>query len=159
MLRRWSAKETSSQRLSAASFIPCPRRSNPPPINCQLAAKINDRAQLPYELVSPLDNLSSWSRTPCSPCLGHNALLGTRQSSNNLASPTSLVLSACGDDIVLVATPLHRSFFATFAKEHFDADITFAASRQISDTFVVGSFHQQVTHGKTGNRQIDAVKR
>ena len=63
------------------------------------------------------------------------------------------------DDIVLVATPLHRSFFATFAKEHFDADITFAASRQISDTFVVGSFHQQVTHGKTGNRQIDAVKR
>ena len=63
------------------------------------------------------------------------------------------------NDIVLIATPFHRSMFTRFAKEHFDADITFVASRQISDTIVAGSFHRKVAHDNTANRQIDAVKR
>ena len=83
-------------------------------------------AAFPFELVSPLDNLASWSniatynlawmqRTPWLDEMKHRFHI------SNLA-----VALYERDDIVLVATKTHKALFTQFVKEHFDADVEFA---------------------------------
>jgi hypothetical protein len=116
-------------------------------------------AALPYELSSPFDNLSSWSGIRLL-SLAWSQRTPWAEEIKRQFGITNLARALCERyDIVLVSTPLHRSLFTTFAREHFNADIAFVPSRQISDSFVAGSFERQATPGNTADRRTDAAQR
>jgi hypothetical protein len=97
-------------------------------------------AALPFERHSPLDNLNVWSHIPLLSltwiqCTPWHEEMKQRFGITNLARAL-----AERKDIVLVATPTHRSLFTTFAKEHFGADVEFVQWRQVGDKFVAGKF-------------------
>ncbi len=110
-------------------------------------------AALPFELVSPLDSLASWSnisflnltwtqRTPWS------EELKRRFDISNLARAIYE-----REDIVLIATETHRLLFAKFAKEHFAAEVEFVPWSQPSTRFVAGRFQRRIPHVDTGSNQ------
>jgi hypothetical protein len=116
-------------------------------------------AALPYELSSPLDNLSSWSQIPLL-SLAWTQRTPWADETKRQFGITDLARALCErDDIVLIATPLHRSLFTTFAKEHFNADITFVPTRQISETCVAGTFQRHPLPGNTADRRTDSSQR
>jgi hypothetical protein len=97
-------------------------------------------AALPYEAISPLDDLQSWSgialvnltwtqRTPW------QETIKRRFGISDLARAMSE-----RDDIVLVASPRHRALFATYAKEHFQTDLEYVNSRTYGEKFAAGRF-------------------
>ena len=85
-------------------------------------------AALPFELLSPLDSLNGWNgislvnltwtqRTPWQDAIKRRFGID------------DLARAICQrDDIVLVATPLHRDLFERFAREHYQAELQFVES-------------------------------
>jgi hypothetical protein len=116
-------------------------------------------AALPYELVSPLDNLRAWSRFPLLSLAWTQRTRWAEETKRRFGF-TDLARAICDrDDIVLIATPLHRDLFTTFAKEHFGADLVFAPTSQIGETCVAGSFHRQAASSTTANRSTGDANR
>jgi hypothetical protein len=100
-------------------------------------------AALPFELVSPLDGLDSWSgvsvlnltwtqRTPWQDDLKRRF---------GISCLARAMFER--DDVVLVATSAHRALFAQFVKEHYRADVEFAGPRQFGTKFAAGRFHRR----------------
>ena len=142
----------SRSRVALASFL----------ADAQAASRklyVSWEATLPYELSSPLDNLNSWSHVPLL-SLAWTQRTPWAEETKRQFGITSLARALCErDDIVLIATPLHRSLFTTFAKEHFNADITFVPTRQISETCVAGTFQRHALPGNTADRRTDPAQR
>jgi hypothetical protein len=97
-------------------------------------------AALPYELVSPLDNLSAW------PTASFLSLAWTQQTAWHEAVKRRFGISDLAhalysrDDIQLIARPAHRKLFAKFAEEHFDVDVEFVPHLEAGHKFTVGKF-------------------
>jgi hypothetical protein len=99
-------------------------------------------AALPFEHVSPLDNLRSWSgasilnltwtqRTPWQESVKHRFGIA------NLAE------ALCNrDDIRLVANQNHRELFVVYAREHFQADLEYSTSSTFGEKLAEGRFHR-----------------
>jgi len=116
-------------------------------------------AAMPFELVSPLDNLRAWSplalvsltwmqRTPW------------QEETKRRFGVSCLARAMCDrDDVVLLATPRHRSLFATFAKQHFSEDIEFVESGRVGQKFVAGHFQRRPHLGDTAERSSAAQAR
>jgi hypothetical protein len=119
---------------------------------------------LPFEFLSPLDNLSSWSGLPLV------NLVWTQRTPWQEATKARFGISnlpeaICQrDDVLLVANRADLDLFETFAKEHFGADVEFVHSRPATDRFVAGRFHQPASFGDdfstgTARGRADATKR
>jgi hypothetical protein len=102
-------------------------------------------AALPYELVSPLDNLKSWAgisvlnltwtqRTPWQESVKR------RFGIVDLARAMSY-----RDDIVLVANEGHRAVFAAFAKERLHVEVEYANDKSYGEKFAAGRFCQRIS--------------
>ncbi len=99
-------------------------------------------ASLPYEQVSPLDNLNAWppasmlslawpQRTPW------HEEVKRRHGITNLARDLYQ-----RDDIELIARPQHHELFVKYALEHYGARVAFEPSLEAGDKFVVGRYEQ-----------------
>jgi hypothetical protein len=110
-------------------------------------------AALPFELVSPLDSLASWSE------LSVLNLTWTQRTpwQDDLKRRRGITCLARAmferDDVVLVATPTHRALFETFAREHFGAEVEFVQPRPFGTTFVAGRFRRSTRAGETARRR------
>ncbi len=97
---------------------------------------------LPFEFLSPLDNLSAWSGLPLV------NLVWTQRTPWQAATKARFEISNLPqaiyqrDDVVLVANRADLALYETFAKEHFGADVEFVPSRPATDRFVAGRFRQ-----------------
>lgn len=97
---------------------------------------------LPFEFLSPLDNLSAWSGLPLV------NLVWTQRTPWQEATKARFGISNLPeaiyqrDDVVLVANRADLALYETFAKEHFGADVQFVPSRPATDRFVAGRFRQ-----------------
>lgn len=116
-------------------------------------------AALPWEIVSPLDNLSSLSRVPLV-SLAWTQKTHWHDEVKRRFGITSLARALCErDDILLVSTETHRAMLAEYAKEHFQADVAFVESWRGSKKFVAGRFEFRSQPGETVRKQDDSVKR
>lgn len=109
-------------------------------------------AAMPFELLSPLDNLSSWSRIPLLNLVWTQRTPWQEEIKRRFGI-SNLAQAMCDrDDVVLVATPLHRSLFATFVKEHFRSDVEFVPSASAGEKLVAGRFQRRALPGQTAKR-------
>jgi hypothetical protein len=116
-------------------------------------------ATLPFELVSPLDNLTSWSRIHLL-SLAWMQRTPWQEEIKRQFGISNLAQAMCeGDDIVLVATPTHRSLFVTFAKEQFQADVEFVPLATVGEKIEAGRFERRARHGQTADEQTDELQR
>ena len=109
------------ERQALEAFVAEARSDRTSSMSCWEAA-------LPFELISPLDSMNGWTgislvnltwtqRTPWQDAIKR------RFGIDNLAR------AICErDDIVLVATPLHRDLFERFARKHYHAELQFVES-------------------------------
>jgi hypothetical protein len=116
-------------------------------------------AALPLQLVSPFDNLSSWSKISLLSLAWPQRTPWQEDFKRRFGVSDVARALYERDDIVLIATDTHKSLFTTFAKEHFNADVAFVPFRQYSDALVAGSFRPQVAPGSTADRRIDTTPR
>jgi hypothetical protein len=116
-------------------------------------------ATLPFELVSPLDNLTSWSRLHLL-SLAWTQRTPWQEEMKRRFGISNLAQAMCErDDIVLVATPIHRSLFVTFAKEHFQADVEFVPVASVGEKIEAGRFERRARHAETADKPSDALQR
>ncbi|HTM53684.1 MAG TPA: hypothetical protein VL175_06620, partial [Pirellulales bacterium] len=116
-------------------------------------------AAMPFELVSPLDSLRAWS--PLSlVSLTWTQRTPWHEEMNRRFGVSCLARALCErEDVVLIATPRHRSLFATFAKQHFSEDIEFVESNRVGQKFVAGHFQRRLNPGDTTARSPAAQPR
>lgn len=116
-------------------------------------------AAMPFELVSPLDSLRAWS--PLSlVSLTWTQRTPWQEEMKRRFGVSSLAQALCErDDVVLIATPRHRSLFATFAKQHFSEDIEFVESNRVGQKFIAGHFQRRPRLGETAGRNSAAQAR
>lgn len=108
-------------------------------------------AALPFELVSPLDNLEAWSDISILN-LTWTQRTAWQDTVKRRFGISCLARAICErNDIVLVATPAHRELFETFANEHFQARLEYLASRNFGTRSSAGSYRRQVDD-KTASR-------
>jgi hypothetical protein len=114
---------------------------------------------MPFELVSPLDSLRAWS--PLSlVSLTWTQRTPWHEEMNRRFGVSCLARALCErEDVVLIATPRHRSLFATFAKQHFSEDIEFVESNRVGQKFVAGHFQRRLNPGDTTARSPAAQPR
>jgi hypothetical protein len=116
-------------------------------------------AALPYELVSPLDNLSAW------PQASFLSLAWTQQTAWHEAvkrrfAISDLAQALCSrDDLQLIARPAHRELFVRFAKEHFSADVEFVPQRELGRKFSVGQFRIRTSPIQMASPAVEAQHR
>ncbi len=116
-------------------------------------------ATFPFELLSPLDNLTSWSRIPLLSLAWMQRTPWHEQIKRRFGI-SNLAQAMCErDDIVLIATPTHRSLFVAFAKEHFQADVEFVPLTSVGEKIVAGRFQRRARHGETADKHSDALQR
>jgi hypothetical protein len=119
---------------------------------------------LPFELLSPLDNLSSWSGLPLV------NLVWTQRTPWQESTKARFGISSLPeaiyqrDDVVLVANRADLALYETFAKEHFGADVQFVPSGPATDRFVAGRFRQPAGDGESSSTGVarspaDALER
>jgi hypothetical protein len=97
-------------------------------------------AAMPFELVSPWDNLLAWTRIPLVNLVWTQHTPWQDQTKRRFGISNLAESLYQRDDIVLVASPLHRLLFATFAKEHFDVDVEFVEWKSAGEKLVAGRF-------------------
>ncbi len=111
---------------------------------------------LPFEFLSPLDNLSSWSGLPLV------NLVWTQRTPWQETTKRRFDISNLPeaiyrrDDVVLVANPTDLALYQVFAKEHFGADVQFVPERAATERFVAGHF-RQLTGGE-GDLRSDVAR-
>ncbi|HEX5443269.1 MAG TPA: hypothetical protein VFW87_05560, partial [Pirellulales bacterium] len=111
-------------------------------------------AALPYEWLSPLDNLDSW-RVPLL-SLAWTQRTPWHEEIKRQFGISNIAQAICQrDDIVLVATPLHRALFARFAKEHFQTEVKFVPLIKIESKRVAGHFQPRERLGKFPRNPTD----
>lgn len=106
-------------------------------------------AALPYELVSPLDNLQSWppasflslAWTQGTPC--HEAV--KRQFA--IADVVQALFSR--QDVQLIAGTEHRELFEKFVREHFQVDVEFVSRLEVGHKFTVGQYRLRPRASRT----------
>ena len=97
-------------------------------------------AALPYEVVSPLDNLNRW------PSGSFLSLAWTQKTVWHESVKKRFAISDLAhdvyrrDDIRLIARPTHRELFAKFVREHFDDEVEFVPQLKAGTKFTVGQF-------------------
>jgi hypothetical protein len=116
-------------------------------------------AAMPFELISPLDSLRSWSQIPLLNLVWTQRTVWQDETKRRFGI-SSLAQAICErDDVILVATPAHRALFATFAKEHFQSDVEFVPSANVGEKLVAGRFQRRALPGDTAGKRTDAVQR
>ncbi len=110
-------------------------------------------AAMPFELISPLDNLSAWARMPLV-----NLVWTQRgpwqEETKRRFGVSNLAAALCQrDDLVLIATPEHRELFARFAKEHCQADVEFVPTATAGKKLVAGRFRPLASDATTVGQQ------
>ena len=116
-------------------------------------------AALPWELLSPLDNLNSLSRMPLI-SLAWTQKTHWHEEVKRRFDITSLPRALCErDDILLVSTDTHRAVLTEYAKEHFQADVEFVESWRSGKKFVAGRFEFRTQPGETVRKKDESVKR
>jgi hypothetical protein len=114
---------------------------------------------MPFELVSPLDNFQSWSQMPLVN-LAWTQRTPWQEDVKRRFGISSLAQAMCDrQDIVLVATPEHRSLFTTFAREHVNADIEFVSATTAGEKLVAGRFQRRATLPENASERTGAVQR
>lgn len=109
---------------------------------------------LPFEFLSPLDTLSSWSGLPLV------NLVWTQRTPWQEATKARFGIANLPeaiyqrDDVVLVANRADIALYETFASEHFGADVQFVPSRPATDRFVAGRFRQPVGSGDDASTEV-----
>jgi hypothetical protein len=104
-------------------------------------------AAMPFELVSPLDSLQSWTGIQVFNLTWTQRTCWQEALKGRLGIDSLAQAILARDDVVLVATPAHRALFATFAQEHFGADVEFVESLRASPRLVAGRFQHR---GRSG---------
>jgi hypothetical protein len=116
-------------------------------------------ATMPFELLSPFDNLAGWSRIPLVN-LVWTQRTPWQESIKRRFEIANLAEALCDrGDLVLVATPEHRSLFVTFAKEHFGADLEFVELASAGEKLVAGRFRQRALSGATADARASGTQR
>jgi hypothetical protein len=116
-------------------------------------------AAMPFELMSPLDNLSSWSRMPLVNLVWTQRAPWQEETKRRFGV-SNLAEALCErDDLVLVATPEHRELFARFAREHCQADVEFVPTATAGKKLVAGRFRALARDTTTAVQQSSAPPR
>jgi hypothetical protein len=116
-------------------------------------------ATMPFELVSPWDTLASWSQMPMLN-LVWTQRTPWQEDIKRRFGISNLAQAICErDDIVLVATPAEQALFATFAKEHFQADVEFVRSSRVGEKLVAGRFQKRANPGESAGTRSNAMQR
>ncbi len=115
-------------------------------------------AGLPYQFVSPLDSLESW-RIPLL-SIAWTQRTPFHEEVKRQFGISSIAQAMCQrDDIVVVAPPLHRELFATFAKEHFQSEVEFVPLKQYGERFVPGHFRPMAQIGDATDERTLGTRR
>jgi hypothetical protein len=113
---------------------------------------------MPFELVSPFDNLHSWSNIPLLNLVWTQRTPWQEQIKQRF-NISNLAEAICErDNIVLVATPTHRLLFTIFANEHFHADVQFVESKVAGDKFTAGHFQRRALPRETASSRTDPLQ-
>ena len=102
----------------------------------QLSATLSPA--LPFEFLSPLDNLTSWSGLPLVNLVWTQRTPWQETTKQRFGISNLPEAIYRRDDVVLVANPTDLALYQIFAKEHFGADVEFVPSRAATDRFVAG---------------------
>ncbi|MEX0679336.1 MAG: hypothetical protein WD063_19830 [Pirellulales bacterium] len=116
-------------------------------------------AALPFELISPLDNLAAWSGMPLLSLAWMQQTPWQEEIKRRFGISSLAQAMSERDDIVLVATPVHRALFVTFAKEHFQTDIEFVPVASVGENIVAGRFERRTEPGQTARQGAGAAQR
>jgi hypothetical protein len=116
-------------------------------------------AALPFEAISPLDNLAAWSDVSIL-TLAWMQRTEWLEDVKRRFNISNLAKALCErDDIQLIATPTHRTLFAVFAKEHFGEDVEFVTSYEAGKVFVTGRFCRRALADATAEGRAAAPRR
>ncbi len=116
-------------------------------------------AAMPFELMSPLDNLSAWARMPLVNLVWTQRGRWQEETKRRFGV-SNLAAALCQrDDLVLIATPEHRELFARFAKEHCQADVEFVPTATAGKRLVAGRFRPLNPDATTAGQQPSVVPR
>jgi hypothetical protein len=125
--------KTQRDRPALQSFLADARAENHKLYVCWEAA-------LPFELVSPLDNLRGWSGVSLFNLTWTQRTPWQEATKRRFGIASLAQAMSERDDIVLVANPAHRAVFVTFVKEHFGNAVEFVRPKPFGDRFVAGRF-------------------
>ncbi len=114
---------------------------------------------MPFELISPFDNLRSWSQIHLLNLVWTQRTVWQDDTKRRFGI-SSLAQAICErDDVILVATPAHRALLATFAQEHLQFDVEFVPSTNPAERCVAGRFRRRALASDTAAKRTDSVER
>ncbi len=116
-------------------------------------------AAMPYELASPLESQAWWSRQPML-SLAWTQRTPWHEETKRRFGISNMAQAMCErDDVVLLAHRGDLPFYATFAKEHFQADVEFIESHSGGERFVAGRFQRRPESIESISKRSDAKPR
>jgi len=116
-------------------------------------------AAFPYELISPLDNLASWSNIATYNLAWTQRTPWLEEMKRRFRIPNLAKALYLRNDVVLIATDTHKSLFTTFVKEHFNADVEFVPGQSVGMKVVSGRFQPRLIDPKTATNEVEASRR
>lgn len=116
-------------------------------------------AAMPYELISPLDNLAAWRDIPILNLTWTQRTMWQDEIKRRAGIDDLARALYVREDLLLVCTARHRQVFADFARQHFGAEVEFTPLVEHSEKFVAGHFRAKDSQGRTAVEPGEAVQR
>ena len=113
-------------------------------------------AAMPFELLSPLDNLQSWSTMPLVNLTWTQRTVWQAEIKRRFDIDDLARAMAERDDVLLVAMPAHRALFADYAREHFGVELDFVECGRAGEKVAIGRF-QRSAGDSSLSRKNDAI--
>jgi hypothetical protein len=113
---------------------------------------------LPYELASPLDNLDEWDRAAFLSLAWTQGTPWQEELKREFGIVSTAKAMYLRDDVELIAQGEHRELFATFAKEHFGADVEFVPRIEVGHNSVAGRFRERTSAANIAAQPDGAVR-
>lgn len=113
-------------------------------------------AAMPFELLSPLDNLQSWSKMPLVNLTWTQRTVWQDDIKRRFKIDDLARAMADREDVLLVATPAHRALFANYAWEHFGVELDFVERSRAGEKVAIGRF-QRIAGDASLSRNNDAI--
>ena len=115
-------------------------------------------AAMPFELLSPMDSLQSWSTMPLVNLTWTQRTVWQDEIKRRFGIDDLARALAEREDVLLVATPAHRALFANYAQEHLGVELDFVERGRAGDKVAIGRF-QAIAGDASLSRRNEAVAR
>ncbi|MCA9236054.1 MAG: hypothetical protein KDA44_11320 [Planctomycetales bacterium] len=102
-------------------------------------------AALPYELVSPLDNLAAWPQASFL-SLAWTQKAGWHEEVKRRFAVSDVAQALFSrEDVQLIAGPEHRKLFERYVREHYGVDVDFVPLLEAGQKFTVGRYRKRAS--------------